>query len=209
MPEDVRILMYMQTKASYRLLTDNIVDLSHADFLHPASLGGVIADADAKQFERGEAIVARWENMACLAPGVWQGRFPHPEQIDYTMEVQWQAPAVMKLTNTVVPAGDEVTAADHYPSLHNMVPETATSTHYFMCASRPAHFPADSKAMKAVYEQAFMGEDKPMVEAQQNRMAGAEFWSLKPILLKIDAAAVKVRRRLDKMIADEAMSSEA
>jgi len=208
MPENVRILMYMPTAASYRLLTDNIMDLSHADYLHPASLGGVIADATTRQYDHGNGIVAQWVNMNCLAPGVWQGRFPPPATIDYWIDVEWRAPAVMTLINTVVPAGGQVTAADHYPSLHNMVPESAASTHYFMCASRPEHFPADNKAMKAIYEQAFLHEDKPMIEAQQNRMGDADFWSLTPVLLKIDAAGVKVRRRLDQMIADEAAASK-
>ena len=36
------------------------------------------------------------------------------------------------------------------------------------------------------------------------RIGEADFRSLNPILFKIDAAGVKVRRRLDKMIAEEA-----
>jgi vanillate O-demethylase monooxygenase subunit len=39
-----------------------------------------------------------------------------------------------------------------------------------------------------------------MLEAQQRRVGQDDFWALKPILLKIDAAAVKVRRRLDELI---------
>jgi phenylpropionate dioxygenase-like ring-hydroxylating dioxygenase large terminal subunit len=207
MPEDIRILMYMPTAANYRLLSDNIMDLSHADYLHPASLGGVIADAKSRQYDRERSIVAEWINLDCNAPGVWQGKYPAPSKIDYKMEVEWQAPAVMTLANTVVPAGVEPTPADLYPSLHNMVPENGKSSHYFMCASRPEHFPSDNKAMKEIYEQAFLREDKPMIEAQQSRMGDAEFWSLNPILLKIDAAGVKVRRRLDQMIAAEQQSS--
>lgn len=209
MPDNARILMYMPTGASYRLLTDNIMDLSHADYLHPVTLGGVIADSKSRQYDRGNGIVAEWVNLDCLAPGVWLGRFPPPLKIDYYIDVQWQAPAVMTLSNTVVAAGDQITPADCFRSLHNMTPETANSTHYFMCAVRPDHFPDGSEAMKALLEQAFLGEDKPMIEAQQRRIGEADFWSLKPILLKIDAAGVKVRRRLDKLITEEAAVSAA
>ncbi|MNF19189.1 hypothetical protein D3C80_2237760 [compost metagenome] len=42
-----------------------------------------------------------------------------------------------------------------------------------------------------------------MLEAQQRMIGDADFWSLKPILLPGDAAAVRARRVLDKLIADE------
>ncbi|MGZ8313085.1 MAG: aromatic ring-hydroxylating dioxygenase subunit alpha, partial [Allosphingosinicella sp.] len=49
----------------------------------------------------------------------------------------------------------------------------------------------------------FTEEDKPMLEKQQARMGTPDLWSLDPILLKVDAAAVRVRRRLDKLIERE------
>jgi vanillate O-demethylase monooxygenase subunit len=208
-PESARILMYMPTAANYRLLTDNIMDLSHADFLHPTTLGGVIADSKFRQYDRGNGLVAEWVNLDCLAPGVWQGKIPHPAKIDYYIDVEWQAPAVMTLSNTVVPTGNQITTADCYKSLHNMTPETDKSTHYFACTARPDHFPDDSSKMKELLEQAFLREDKPMVEAQQRRIGDADFWSLRPILLNIDTAGVKARRRLDRLIAEERATSAA
>jgi vanillate O-demethylase monooxygenase subunit len=49
----------------------------------------------------------------------------------------------------------------------------------------------------------FETEDLPMLEAQQKSMGDEEFWDLKPILLIGDAGAIRARRILDKMIADE------
>lgn len=51
--------------------------------------------------------------------------------------------------------------------------------------------------------QPFSTEDLPMLEAQQQMIGDADFWSLKPVLLPGDAAAVRARRVLDKLIADE------
>jgi phenylpropionate dioxygenase-like ring-hydroxylating dioxygenase large terminal subunit len=201
MPDDRRVLMHMPTLANYQLLTDNIMDLSHADYLHSKSLGGVITGSKARQYEVGNALVAEWINLSCDAPGVWQPKVPSPSKADYYLDVKWEAPAVMTLSNTVVPAGQQPADEDCARALHNMTPETATSTHYFVCSVRPVELPQASYV--AILEQAFMGEDKPMLEAQQRRMGDAEFWSLRPILLKVDAAAVKVRRRLDAMIAAE------
>ena len=39
-----------------------------------------------------------------------------------------------------------------------------------------------------------------MLEAQYRNMEGAEFWSMKPLLLSMDAAAVRARRKLAKLI---------
>jgi vanillate O-demethylase monooxygenase subunit len=58
-------------------------------------------------------------------------------------------------------------------------------------------------AIRASAEQAFCQEDKPILEKQQERMGTADFWSLKPVLLNVDAAAVKVRRKLELLIAAE------
>jgi phenylpropionate dioxygenase-like ring-hydroxylating dioxygenase large terminal subunit len=200
-PPDLLILMHMATLANYQLMTDNIMDLSHADYLHPTTLGGVIAGSKARQFDRGNGLVAEWINLGCDAPGVWQPKVTSPAKADYYLEVFWQAPAVMTIANTVVPAGQKPEQEDCSETLHNMTPETGESTHYFVCSSRPPQIP--EAQLKKAYERAFLGEDKPMLEAQQQRIGQADFWDLKPILLKIDAAAVKVRRRLDDMIAAE------
>jgi hypothetical protein len=49
-----------------------------------------------------------------------------------------------------------------------------------------------------------MGDGRePMLEAIQQRMGAAEFWSLKPAILSVDAGSVRVRRRLARMIAAE------
>ncbi|KWF32690.1 hypothetical protein WL86_29435 [Burkholderia diffusa] len=46
----------------------------------------------------------------------------------------------------------------------------------------------------------FTKEDMPMLEAQQAAIGDSDFWSLKPVLLASDAAAVRARRTLDEMI---------
>ena len=42
-----------------------------------------------------------------------------------------------------------------------------------------------------------------MLEAQQQRMGAAEFWSVKPVLLPSDAGAVQVRRKLKALVEAE------
>jgi vanillate O-demethylase monooxygenase subunit len=45
--------------------------------------------------------------------------------------------------------------------------------------------------------------DKPIIAAQHDLMGGADFWSLKPVLLEGDIAGVRARRILARLIASE------
>lgn len=210
-PPTARIQFHMPTAANYQLLTDNIMDLSHADYLHPASLGGIYQEAKPRLFKRGEGIVIEYTHPSVTAPGLFQAKIPSPAKANYWIEVEWQAPGVMTLSTAVVAEGTERTVRDEIYALHNMTPETATTTHYFMCATRRDMMEDEgfTEMLRPMLAYAFMGEDKPMIEAQQARMGTAEFWELKPILLKIAAAAVQVRRALDAMIVEEGRAKEA
>jgi phenylpropionate dioxygenase-like ring-hydroxylating dioxygenase large terminal subunit len=204
-PEAARIQMYMPTRANYQLITDNILDLSHADYLHPTSLGGIIIGARASSREEGDTIVAEWISEDCVPPPAFVAMVAPAERADIWTEVVWQAPALMILGTAAKPTGIPRTAADESYTLHNMVPETETSTHYFACSTR--RFLVDdadfSAFLKSTLEHAFVHEDKPMLEKQQARMGTPDLWALDPILLKVDAAAVRARRRLDALIVAE------
>jgi vanillate O-demethylase monooxygenase subunit len=58
---------------------------------------------------------------------------------------------------------------------------------------------ADIRFLRAPFE----AEDLPMLEAQQKAIGNNDFWSLNPVLLPGDAAAVRTRRVLDVMIKKE------
>ncbi|MGZ8335963.1 MAG: aromatic ring-hydroxylating dioxygenase subunit alpha, partial [Allosphingosinicella sp.] len=82
---------------------------------------------------------------------------------------------------------------------------------YFVCSTR--RFLLDDAGFSAMLHQAlvraFTEEDKPMLEKQQARMGTTDLWALGPILLKVDAAAVRVRRKLDKLIELESAPGQA
>jgi vanillate O-demethylase monooxygenase subunit len=48
-----------------------------------------------------------------------------------------------------------------------------------------------------------------MVEAQQRAIGSGSFWALKPVLLDVDAPAVRARRVLEQMLAAEADAAAA
>ena len=202
-PETARFRMYIPTRANYQLLIDNIMDLSHADYLHPTSLGGMMTESTMRNRTEGDAIVVEWTADECIPAPAFAPLVPLDGRVDVWVQVKWQPPGVMVLLFSAVPAG--VARNPNVQALHNMVPETENSTHYFMYTTRSFELENQgvTAAIRASAEQAFCHEDKPILEKQQERMGTADFWSLKPVLLNVDAAAVKVRRKLELLIAAE------
>ncbi|HSG57562.1 MAG TPA: aromatic ring-hydroxylating dioxygenase subunit alpha [Paracoccaceae bacterium] len=204
-PEQARITGYMPTAADYRLLTDNIMDLSHADYVHPTSLGGVMTSAKATSRYQGDTVVARWEAFDCEPIPAARSKIPAGSKADFWIEVNWHAPALMVLSTATTVAGSPSGPADQAGTLHNIVPESEGRAHYFFCSVRGFMIddPAFSAYLEKTLRHAFENEDKPMLEAQQQRVGNRDFWALKPLLLKTDAAAVMVRRKLEALIESE------
>lgn len=209
-PATARIFAFMPTAANYRLLTDNIMDLSHVDYLHPTTLGGTMLQAKATSREDDGRIVAEWLTVNCDAPEAYQPLVRSPEKADIWTQVTWSAPAVMILATSAVPTGKVRGPMDEFQTVHSITPETSTQSHYFVCSTRPIM--TDSveftEMLRAALRTAFEDEDKPMLEKQQARMGTDDLWSLKPILLPIDAAAVRTRRKLDQLIDQEERGSQ-
>ncbi len=201
-PPGARIFGYLPTKANYELLADNILDLSHADYLHPTSLGGMMTAAKTTNHVEGDQVVVEWDAVGCTPPGAFQGLIPPPQKGDIWIQVRWSAPAVMSLATFAAPVGTPRTLQETAVTLHNMTPESSTKTHYFYCSTRPyrTEDAGFTEYLRGALEQAFSKEDKPMLEKQQARIGDRDFWSLSPVLLPVDAAAVRARRKLKQLI---------
>ena len=132
-----------------------------------------------------------------------------PPQTDFVTRVRWYAPAVMRLLSATVPAGQAVEQGYVNLNAHIMTPETRTSTLYFFAATR--NYCVKDAALNArlaeTRKHIFATEDKPMIDHVQERMGDRDFWSLEPRLLPVDEAPVRVRRRLQQLMAAEASVS--
>ena len=147
-------------------------------------------------------MIAEWHSDNCVPPPAYAPLVAPADRADIWTRVEWQAPGLMVLGTGATHVGQARAYADESYTLHNMVPETETSTHYFMCSTR--RFLVEDEAFSAMLrpalEHAFLNEDKPMLEKQQRSMGTADLWALDPILLKVDAGAVRARRKLDALI---------
>jgi len=121
------------------------------------------------------------------------------------MEVQWQAPANLLLSIGIDHGAGAAFKRTGSHSLHLFTPETRRSTHYFYTGSLRRDV-ADRELFDrffAALTRAFMTEDKPMIDAQQQMLGEEEIMSLQPALLPIDKAAVLARRSLARLIKEE------
>ncbi len=204
-PEAARIQGYIPTDADYRLVIDNIMDLSHADYLHPTTLGGMMVQSRASSATQDDRVVASWEARDCDPPAAFRSSIPDGEKADVTISVEWLPPSLIKLSVCAVPTGVTPTPQDIGITLHNMTPADDGFTHYFFCSTR--RFLTEDREftdfLRQQLLQAFINEDKPMLERQHERVALAQRIGASPILLACDAGAVRFRRKLKALITEE------
>lgn len=198
---------YLWTDCNYKLIADNVMDLSHADFVHSDSVGGgAFTRAKPKVAEHGKDVHITWECAHDSAPPAYDRLMPTPGQpVDFRTEVRWRAPAIMHLDITITPQGDPESEGLRTDNAHIATPETETTTHYFYWLTR--RFCVEDKEInarrQAIMHNAFSNEDKPMLSAQQRAMGTDDLFGLKPVLLPSDAGAIRARRKLEQMIRDE------
>lgn len=192
-------------EADYRLIIDNLMDLSHIEFLHTDSFGGggSILNGTLAVREQDRQVGALWTMDGIMPPPWATSLVAEGERVDHWLDMRWSAPAALEVEVGLARQGQPRTPGIIPPlmGVHVLTPETATASHYFYSTAPGAQPPVDPDAPPAI--NALEDEDKPMLEAIQQRMGDAEFWSLKPAILSVDAASVRVRRKLAKMILDE------
>lgn len=207
-PADATIRGYLPTACDYRLLADNILDLTHADYLHAGTLGnGAITRSTPQLTDLGpRSVRILWQSSGEPAPPAFDAHLREPGRpTDQWTDVTWFAPGLMLLRVGATLQGEPRGQGVDTCNLHLVTPETAGRTHYWYWSTRGfAIDPHVNAAIRPIVEFAFAQQDKPMLEAQQRRIGGASFWSLKPVLLPGDAGAVRARRKLDALIAAEA-----
>ena len=189
-------------KANYQLMADNLLDVSHTDFLHRASIGsqtGMKDQTDSSTVEmssrtEGDRVhfVRRLRNTR-LGPVAarWAGT---TELVDRSNTLMWEAP------NTIHSVLEFQNAHAHNTvhMEHIMTPETATSTHYFMNWTRDfgldnVSYPTDAD-VQSEQTAVVCGEDIPMVEAQQANLQS--FPEVTDVAARQDQFIIQVHRQL-------------
>lgn len=198
---------YTLMNANYEYGTDNLLDLSHIEFVHKGTFAGqgVIFAGEHSVSIEGETLHSNWWMPGIAPPSVAQDVFPADMPVDHWLEMRWNAPATMRLNVGVTPHGADRDAGFEVPQAHILTPADEHTTHYFWSSTRfnDLENPDVDAMLLALFGNAFDLEDKPMIEAAYENVRGREFWKEKPVSLGIDQGATRARRILERMIAQE------
>lgn len=196
---------YMKIHGNYQLISDNLLDLSHAEFLHPyLATEGFNRRTQYSMEQAGNTVIARnWRpnepisQLFAFAYG--EGA---PTHVDHLSIVRWQAPATLRLEIGVTRVGRPPEEGPRSYQAHLVTPETDGTCHYFWKWGRDFRLNDDefSVRLQANMQKAFETEDGPMIEAQARYMDGQTLEALKPVLLPTDSASLRARRVLQQLI---------
>lgn len=196
--------------AGYEFGTDNLMDLSHIEFVHKGSFAGrgvIFAGTHAVRAE-GDALHSDWWMPDVAAPGHTYGVYDPAIRCDHWLEMRWNAPASMALEIGACPTGAPREGGVIVHRAHILTPEAASSTHYFWATTRSMPpSPQGDAMLTALMSKAFNDEDKPIIEAAYANLDGVEFWEAQPAFLGIDAGGTRARRLLQHLIAQERAAS--
>jgi vanillate O-demethylase monooxygenase subunit len=199
-------------RSAYRLVTDNLMDLSHAAFVHPTTIGNPQFAENAQMSVNRTDEGLRVQRLVCNVPApptyVKSGRLPAGKLIDRWQIIDFIPPCFVRIHVGGAEAGTGAQEGRYEHGLNlwvinAMTPETATTTHYHWASVR-CHALGDPMADELFFSQVSEAfeEDKHMLEAQQQELAdGEDSWAF---ALNADAGSIQARRILDRLIAQEA-----
>lgn len=193
-------------KAHYELITDNLLDLSHTEFVHGTSLGNEATRAAKVEttVEGGRIWVRRWVPDAPPVPA-WKAVFSdYGGHVDHWLDTWWEAPATMVLEVGATPAGRDKRDGIRILNINVLTPETETTTHYFWSNSRgyAQGDPAVTRFWHQVTHDAFL-EDKAILEAQQRAFGDRSLGDQQPVAIAADHGGVQARRRVAALLRAE------
>jgi len=210
-----RVQGFMEVRANYRYIIDNLLDGAHVATVHHDSLASESFTRAKPEIQvEGDTI---WSNLLCPPgkPGpIWEmlwnaARGPLPGLMDQWANSGWSPGAVVRQVTGIAPVGQPRAEGISTLNCHMLTPESENATHYFWAICRD--FLLDNaeldKNMKIGAEYAFVEQDERMLSAIQDAIGNQDFWGLKPCLLLDDIGAVRVRRRMDELLKAEGVGT--
>jgi phenylpropionate dioxygenase-like ring-hydroxylating dioxygenase large terminal subunit len=202
-PASRTVHSYLRADYRYDILVDNLLDLSHAEYLHEGSFSGgpPASSKTSAHEEHDEVIVERTSFDSPPAPF-----YAHvAARVDMLFRIRWRPGQIMSFDNWITPSGQPFEQGRHVQFAHIVTPESPNSTHYFMSITRD-HDLDDARVDAALSQRqlnVIRTEDGPMLIAIDQEMGGAELTDLHPVLLATDAGAMRVRRVMERLIKSE------
>jgi vanillate O-demethylase monooxygenase subunit len=203
----------------YRLMIDNLMDLTHETYVHSTSIGQKeIDETPCKTTVEGDMVVTSRFMSGILPPPFWKAALRSNSLADDVPVDRWQIcrftpPSHVMIEVGVAHMGNGGYDAPNDKKVYSVVvdfitPETETSIHYFWGMARK--FNPKDKALTATIREGqgkIFGEDLEMLERQQRNLI--DYPEKKLLMLNIDAGGVQSRKIIDRLVAAEQGASVA
>ena len=204
----------MFAKCDYRLLVDNLMDLTHESFVHATSIGNKhVAEVPMTTTHSGRTVTSTRWMLDIDAPPFWRAQLGKPGNVDRWQIIRFEAPCTIVLDVGVAPAGTGAPQGDRSKGvngrvLNTITPETDTTCMYFWSLMRNYRLRDQTLTtqLREANAKIFI-EDQVVVEAQQIELNKRPGHSLRN--LNIDAGSMRARHLIDEMIASEIRTAAA
>jgi phenylpropionate dioxygenase-like ring-hydroxylating dioxygenase large terminal subunit len=211
-PSFVNVHGVIAMQANYQLITDNLLDLTHGDFVHEGLLGSeALTISGLETQESGDTI---WANRWCpdgAPPPIFNDLLmrsrgtPNNAPVDQWYYMRWDAPGHLLLDVGATPTGKSREDGFWTYGTDIITPIDATHSYYFWAVSRNQFI--ETAAIDGFFRQsiegAFMGQDQPMIEAQQRMIGHREIDDMAPVAIRADLPLGKARRVMKRLIANQ------
>ncbi|HXP29964.1 MAG TPA: aromatic ring-hydroxylating dioxygenase subunit alpha [Stellaceae bacterium] len=192
----------------YRLVVDNLMDLTHETYVHAGSIGNDAVAEAPFEVSHGDhtATVTRWM-IDIEPPPFWRIQLGKPGNVDRWQIIHFMAPCTVAIdvgvapTGTGAPQGDRARGVSMWV-INTITPETEKTCHYFWANVRD--YRVNEQRITTEIRDSItkvFHEDEVVLEAQQRAIDEHPdhiFYNL-----HIDAGAMWARRLIDRMIAAE------
>ncbi len=195
----------IEVACDYRLVVDNLMDLTHETFVHGSSIGDrAVAESpfEATHSDRF-AYITRWmDNID--PPPFWRKQYGKPGKVDRWQIIRFEAPCTVTIDVGVAEAGTGAKQGDRSKGvngyvLNTITPSTEKTCLYFWAFAR--NYDLKNQARTHELREGVAGvfrEDEVVLEAQQRAIDANpdhQFYNL-----NIDAGSMWARRLIDQMI---------
>lgn len=196
---------YTDLNCDYRLLIDNLMDLTHETFVHGSSIGNdAVAEAPfSLKHSDKDVKLTRWM-LDIDAPPFFKKQLGKPGNVDRWQLITFQSPSTVTIDVGVAPTGTGAPEGDRSQGitgfvLHSVTPVTENSCRYFWAFLR--NYNLSSQRLTTEWREAVRGifaEDKAVLELQQlavERYPERDFY-----FLNIDTGAMWARKLIEKQV---------
>jgi vanillate O-demethylase monooxygenase subunit len=188
----------------YTLLIDNLMDLSHASFIHADTIPGAdyIATIPAELHDGETSFTVR--RVGHIPPNpLLRKQFPdHTGGVEQRFDAEYFAPALIRTGGDIRSETGEYLGTQNF--IHGITPETAHSVHYFVVTTR--NFAIDDAGLSAgnlAMGDRIQPQDIAAIEAIEQNLESLPS-APHEVSCRADTGALKVRHRLARQIAGEA-----